>query len=116
MTIGDFNAFKRLFQAYFSHVNKYQNSLLARIYGVYSVKMDEQNPVFLVLMGNSKKCEDSYIKKIYDLKGSMVKRDVKGHEDSFSNTRILKDKNLLRLRQKENGLLFQKDEIEPIMT
>jgi 1-phosphatidylinositol-4-phosphate 5-kinase len=39
MTLGDFNAFKKIFLYYFEHVNTNQDSLLARIYGVYSVKM-----------------------------------------------------------------------------
>lgn len=80
MTMGDFKAFKSLFRAYFEHVNTYTESLLARIYGVYSVKMDEQDPVYLILMGNSKKCRNQNIKKIYDLKGSLVKRNVPGNE------------------------------------
>ena len=37
MTLGDFQAFKKLFKAYFTHINLYPNSFLARIYGVYSV-------------------------------------------------------------------------------
>lgn len=37
MTMNDFAAFKKLFKAYFKHINKYPKSLLARIYGVYSV-------------------------------------------------------------------------------
>ena len=54
MTMQDFKAFKKLFKCYFEHINKYPNSLLARIYGVYAVEMDETNPVYLILMGNSK--------------------------------------------------------------
>lgn len=54
MTASDFRAFSRLFKQYFIHVNKYRDSLLARIYGVYSVQMDDQTPVYLILMGNSK--------------------------------------------------------------
>lgn len=54
MTSSDFAAFSKLFQAYFKHIKQYPESLLARIYGVYSVQMDETDPVFLVLMGNSK--------------------------------------------------------------
>ena len=41
MTLGDFKAFKTLFRAYFEHVNTYEKSLIARIYGVYSVQMDD---------------------------------------------------------------------------
>lgn len=78
MTIDDFNAFQRLLKPYFEHINRYPQSLLARIYGVYSVQMDETLPVYLILMGNSKKSDNKHIKSIFDLKGSMVKREVPG--------------------------------------
>jgi len=37
MTLGDFKAFQSIFMYYFEHVNLEPQSLLARIYGVYSV-------------------------------------------------------------------------------
>lgn len=37
MTMSDFNAFSKLFMYYFEYVNTHERSLLARIYGVYSV-------------------------------------------------------------------------------
>ena len=56
--------------------------------------MEDNETVYLILMGNTKKCEKKYIKKIYDLKGSLVKRIVKGDEELFKNTEVLKDRNL----------------------
>jgi len=57
--------------------------------------MDEMDPVYLILMGNTKQIDDKYIKKVYDLKGSMVKRIVKGEEKEFKHTACLKDQNIL---------------------
>lgn len=37
MTSGDFMAWTMLFKRYFEHVNMFEDSLLARIYGVYSI-------------------------------------------------------------------------------
>lgn len=54
MTMDDFNAFMYLFRYYFEHINQYPDSLIARIYGVYSVQMDDMDPVYLILMGNTK--------------------------------------------------------------
>jgi hypothetical protein len=68
--------------------------------------MDETNPVYLILMGNSKKCHKDYIKCLFDLKGSMVKREVEGTH--HSNTAVLKDKNFLRLKVESKCLLFRK--------
>lgn len=54
MTMDDFNAFMFVFKYYFEHINQYPDSLIARIYGVYSVQMDDMDPVYLILMGNTK--------------------------------------------------------------
>lgn len=120
MTLGDFNAFKKLFKYYFEHVNVQKDSLLARIYGVYSVKMDEQDPVYLILMGSSAmvtnvegKISQNYVKAKFDLKGSMVKRLTKG--DNLKNTEMLKDKNLLRMKSEDSFLRFETEEITNIM-
>ena len=74
-----------------------------------------------MLMGNTKKIDSSYMRRLYDLKGSILKREVfatdkngkkihsqdeMGHvskikkkliENSFKNSATLKDVNLLNL-------------------
>ena len=57
-------------------------------------------------MGNSKPIPDKFIKKIYDLKGSIVKRVIKGEESEFKNTAYLKDVNILNLAKQENFINF----------
>ena len=101
MTLDDFNSFMKLFPYYFDHIKNYKNSLIARIYGIYRVDMDEMAPVYLLLMGNTKKIDNMYVNKIYDLKGSLDNRVVKGEEESFSNTACLKDINIINLKEKE---------------
>jgi len=68
-------------------------SLLARIYGIYTIKMEEIEPVHIILMGNSKKSNDKMIEHVFDLKGSFINREVKGK--NLKNTATLKDLNLL---------------------
>lgn len=115
MTMSDFNAFMYVFKYYFEHINQYPDSLIARIYGVYSVQMDDMDPVFLILMGNTKQIDDIYIKKVYDLKGSMIKRIVKGEEREFKHTACLKDQNILAFQKDEIFLKFQEKDIEKIV-
>lgn len=113
MTTGDFNAFMKLFKDYFYHINNYQDSLLARIYGIYQITMGNQRPVYLVMMGNTQQVQgNEYIKYCFDLKGSMVQREVK---EKVKNTYCLKDKNVLALKEKENFLMFKKDDIGTIL-
>jgi hypothetical protein len=78
--------------------------LLARIYGVYTVKMEDIEPVSLILMGNSKKAETKNIEYVFDLKGSFINRVVKGK--NLKNTATLKDINLLDICKEKIVILF----------
>lgn len=100
MTESDLSTFKKLFTDYFTHVVKNPNSFLARIYGIYTVTMDDMVPQHLILMGNTKKTYDNdrTLKYVFDLKGSMVNRETKCKKgQTLKNTTILKDKNILEL-------------------
>ena len=58
MTDSDLSTFKKLFKEYVEHVDANHHSLLARIYGIYTVKMAEIIPINIILMGNTKKTID----------------------------------------------------------
>ena len=92
MTNDDFNAFMKFFKYYFEHVNEFPNSLIARIYGVYQIEIEGMVPVYLLLMGNSKKIDNSYIQKIYDLKGSLIIHTRKYFFDYISSNIYLPQK------------------------
>lgn len=71
MTKDELELIQKVLPTIYKHFKKYPNSLLARIYGVYEVRMKNYEPVMLLLMGNTlrfRRKEDIY--KIYDLKGS----------------------------------------------
>ena len=79
----------------YKHFKANPSSLLARIYGVYTVKMKNYDEVYLILMGNCLKFENRFdITRVYDLKGSKVKRHVKT-DNAFSST-TLKDVNFMQ--------------------
>lgn len=105
MTESDFNAFMRLFRSYVRHICRNRKSLLARVYGIYSVRMGEQTPVRLVVMGHTMQVQSkALVDHTYDLKGSMVNRIVKGF---VKKTAPAKDKNLLfDAKYEENFLDF----------
>ncbi len=96
MTNSDLATFLKFFKDYFDTVSSYPNSLIARSYGIYTVKMEDVEPVHLILMGNSKKTRsDKFIDCIFDLKGSFVNRENK--DKNIKNSSVLKDINLLNL-------------------
>jgi 1-phosphatidylinositol-4-phosphate 5-kinase len=112
MTDSDMKTFMNMFEEYFPHVSQNQKSMLARIYGVYTVQMEEIEPVHLILMGNTKKSNDKLIEHVFDLKGSFINREVKGK--NLKNTATLKDINLLNLCKDKMMLRFNPADIEEI--
>jgi len=104
MTNSDYDAFTEIFQDYVSHLIKNPNSLLARVYGIYTVRMKNISPLKLIVMGNTKRTADDSksLQYLFDLKGSMVSRETKIKRGSFKPTTCLKDVNLKKLKEDRN--------------
>ena len=77
MTSDDFKSFMSIFITYFYHINEDNSSLLARVYGVFQITLEDMKPCYLMLMGNTKNVPSDNIYKMFDLKGSITKRFVK---------------------------------------
>ena len=83
-----------LLPEFHKHLSKNPNSLLSRIYGVYTVKMKSYGAVHMIIMGNILRWDNTKdITRVYDLKGSSFSRIVKGRRIKASTT--LKDQNFL---------------------
>jgi len=83
----------------FEHFQAYPESLLAKIYGVYTVEMKGYHAVNLILMGNTLNFSSKQdITRIYDLKGSLISRFVPTRA-GVKSTSTLKDVNFLRNKQ-----------------
>lgn len=61
---------------------------MARIYGIFTVRMEELVPVHILLMSNAAQC-GKLIEYVFDLKGSMINREVK--EKDITKGGTLKD-------------------------
>jgi len=59
---------------YHIHLKKHPNSLLAKIVGVYSIRIADKDKVYHVLMESLDPIDDYFIKFKYDLKFSTVNR------------------------------------------
>lgn len=59
---------------YHGHLKRYPNSLLAKIVGVYAVRIAEKDKVYHVLMESLDPVDESFIRFKYDLKFSTVNR------------------------------------------
>ena len=66
--------FISLLPKYHHHLKKHPNSLLAKIVGVYSIKIADKDKVYHVLMESLDPVDESFIRFKYDLKFSTVNR------------------------------------------
>ena len=58
MFTDEFKVFMKAAPDYYDYLRYNPNSLIARIYGVFSVQMDDLVPIYLLLMGNTMKLEN----------------------------------------------------------
>ena len=63
-----------ILEKYYQHIKRNNQSLLARFYGVYTVKIKFMKPISVVIMDNLMGDYITEIQRIYDLKGSLHKR------------------------------------------
>ena len=105
---------------YIDHIEKTNNkSLLARIYGIFTVKTNYFDPLDIIVMQNTSLLESkSNPKMIFDLKGSTVNRkehlETKFWKNSLNFKKILKDNNYLEISQDLNLLSMKIDNKETL--
>jgi len=93
MTSSEMSFFKgRISRSYFEYLKENTGSLLARIYGIYTVHMAGYAPVDLILMAHTLQISGE-LERVFDLKGSWVNRRVKVNRREKTGGRTLKDDN-----------------------
>lgn len=65
---------KGVLEKYYNHIHKYPQSLLARFYGIFTVKIKFMKPINIIIMDNLMGDHPDWISRIYDLKGSTFQR------------------------------------------
>ena len=111
MTKEEMAFFRNRFQeGYFKHFEQNPNSLISRIYGIYTVKMRGQAPVHLMMLAHTLRIESTdKIERIFDLKGSTVKREVKLRKKT-KRTKTLKDINFVKLKKQKEGVYLDEND------
>ena len=85
-----------------SHLKKNPKSIVAKIYGIYTIKMEDINEVHILLMDNLFLHVKNKISE-FDLKGSTVNRVC---HQPFTMKDCLKDINFLKISQEDQFLMF----------
>jgi len=71
MSESELKFMEKLIPSYYLHLKEYPQSLLARVYGIYTLNMEGLKDIHIILMGNTLRWQNrADISKIYDLKGS----------------------------------------------
>lgn len=97
-----------MLDSYIDHIKKTQNrSLIARIYGIYTIKTNYFDPVDIVVMQNTVKLSDKKNHKLtFDIKGSTINRKVNFEEKFWMNQlnhkKVMKDTNYLEINKDLN--------------
>ncbi len=91
----DLLARKGVLEKYFTYLKANPNSLLARFYGIFTIKVKYMKPINIIIMDNlvGKHCE--FMTRMYDLKGSTFQRIT--HNPTSAKT-VRKDLNFLEDR------------------
>lgn len=75
MASGEVDAFMKNLKKYVEHLVLNEDSLIVKIYGVYSFSINKQSNSILI-MRNITQCPSEYIERTFDLKGSTYDREV----------------------------------------
>jgi len=95
MSTEELKLFLKMLPDYELHLTEHPDSVISRIYGVYTIRMQKIATVHLMLMANTLTFRNAnQIERIFDLKGSTVSRLVK-MDATTKKTATLKDNNYL---------------------
>jgi len=103
MRKDEMSNFFSMIKSYHKHVTMHRDSILARIYGVYTIKMFHIKPVQIMLMQNCMSISEDGGEslRMFDLKGSTFNRAVKKSKYILKDTDVvLKDYNFLLMKKK----------------
>ena len=88
---------KGLLKHYHRHIYLNNGTLLSRFFGLFSVRIGHMERIHFIVMNNLIGNDLANVEQIYDLKGSLHNRRVRGkvREEDIKNTTVLKDQDFL---------------------
>ena len=109
LRVDEFDLIRKTFlNSYVSYVTKNTNSLLCRIYGMYTITMSQEQEILVIVMRNViGEFKDNIIAQ-YDLKGSTAKR-ISEFDMEKTGSSTMKD---LNFNQYEHGIMISRDNIK----
>ena len=97
---------------YIKERNENNNTLITKIYGIFTVVIKNASSVNVILMQNLFGCSPIHIQRMFDLKGSSVQRKTKNVQ-KWKKDQVLKDMDYQWITKVESKLInFNKDNIK----
>ena len=108
MKIGEVKTILKMLDAYIEHLMINPDSLLAKIFGVFTLRKNGFVPQHIMLMENTLQLSDRANQQfVYDLKGSTFKRLSKG---KLTRTTMRKDIDFIKDKKENSAMLsFSKE-------
>jgi hypothetical protein len=108
------NTLLNILHDYFNYIKNHKNTLITKIYGIYTLVIKNASSVNIILMQNLFGCSPIHIQRMFDLKGSKVQRKTKDVQ-KWRRDQVLKDLDFQWLTKVERKLInFKEDDIKQI--
>lgn len=102
------NLIRKMLPDYLEHMRRHPNSLLCKIYGVFTVKIPGVAPIHLLILEN---LEPGGVKRYYDLKGSILSRYTKvpyeGFKGPFKDGDFVNHKRSIKIPENDRKKLIE---------
>lgn len=103
----EINHMLRMLPLYVEHLDTNTKSMIAKIFGIFTVRMDQFEPIHVMIMQNTiPVVENTVLQYTFDLKGSQINREVLkevSNKDIIKNGptggQVLKDLDYVRLEE-----------------
>ena len=89
---------KGLLEKFSKHLDEQPNSLLSRFYGIFNVKIKHTEAIDVIIMDNVQGEYKNHIERVFDLKGSIFKRNLDEETKRNKPQEPWKDKDFLECK------------------
>jgi len=122
MSQKEINHLLRVLPSYYEHMDTIPECTIARIFGVFTVRIDKFEPIHVMIMQNTMpNIPDTEMSYVFDMKGSSINREVLKHksaadlrkQESTGGT-VLKDLDYCRLLELKKFLKLEQGTIHRI--
>ena len=123
MSMKEIEHLLRVLPEYYEHLDTIKDSVLAKVFGIFTIRIDKFEPIHVMIMQNSlPKVQNAEINYLFDMKGSSINRDVlksksvaELKKEGPTGSKVLKDLDFIRLKQLKNFMKLEPARIHQIL-